>query len=271
MDVFVGNFFKSLFFLLFTINVFARDHIVFSPLPMQDEKTTFNTFYPMLKYLEKKLHKKVVFKYIQNYKKLLNDFQYGKIDLAYLGPLPYVELKKQYKYAEALVLFKNENGETTYTCSLVTTVGAKESKKVALTQPLSTCGYLSVNTLLHNTLENYKYRYICRHDLVALAVLKGKFDLGGLRTSIAQKYYHLGLEEIGRTKKLPMFSLIGNTKNLSKNELNDITTSLLYINRNELNDWGKSIKYGAKKAFESDYDALREMTKDLKIPQKGNF
>jgi phosphonate transport system substrate-binding protein len=263
--------FKIVLLFLFCLNLEAEETLTFAPLPTEDRKTIFNYFYPMVSYLEKELDKEIKFVYYDNYEDIVSNFKAGKIDFAYLGPLPYVQLKKEFDKALALVHFKNEKGESTYTCSLVRTLWNKKRQKIALTQPLSTCGYLSVNALLDKKLKNYKYQYLGRHDLVALEVLNGNFDMGGLKSDIAKGYFHLGLDEIAVTKPFPMFSLIINSQSFSSQEIQNITNVLLYINQEELNKWGKPIRYGAVKATDEDFNPLREMLKNIQIPLEGNF
>lgn len=260
-------------FLIFFLNnsLFAKDTFIFSPLPTEDKKTLYNTFYPMISYLEKKLNKKIIFEYSDSYDEILKKFETNKIDLVYLGPLPYIELSNRCSCAIPLVNFKNSEGYTFYTCSFVSFLQNKKFDTIALTQPLSTCGYLAVNYLLKNRLKEKKYAYLGRHDLVALEVLKGNFDAGGIQTSIAKKYHHLGLEILSKTPDLPTFALIANSKTLDIDEINAVKRALIYANKSEIKTWGKPISYGAKSTKDSFYNNLRKMTKNLSIPQKGNF
>ncbi len=265
---------SKFFFLLiifFKIVLFSKEVLVFAPLPILNKKDVYEDFYPMIKLLEKKLNKEIVFFYSENYENILEAFKESQIDLAYLGPLPYLKLQEEYQFVEPLVFFKNENDSKFYTCSLVKFIKSENMKKVALTQPLSTCGYLAVNSLLSNKLQDYKYRYLGKHDEVALSIIRGDFDIGGVKSSIVKDYYHLGLEEISKTDNLPGFSLVGNSKTLSKSELNELQNILLSINKQEYSNWGKDIRYGMEKVFDEDYDKLRQMFLSFDIPRKSNF
>lgn len=263
----------KIFFLCILIisNLFSKDVVVFAPLPMVDSKSVYDDFYFIVKFLEKKLGKKIIFFYSDNYDEILKKFKNKEIDIAYLGPLPYVELKQKYDFALPLVHFKNSNNTSTYTCSLIKFMKSEKKEKIALTQPLSTCGYLSVNSLLDNQLENYQYKYLGKHDDVILNVLNGKFDLGGVKTSIAKEYYHLGIEEIGRTDTLPGFAFVGNIETLGLDYLNFIRKLLLNVKKEEYSKWGKSIKYGMEEAYDSDYNAVKSMLINIKIPQKDKI
>ena len=271
---------QIILFLSLCSSVFAKDTLVFSPLPMENAKVTLTQFTPMIKYLEKKLNKKITIDYNKNYADILEKFKQNKIDLAYLGPLPYIELKEKYPSAIPLVHFKNSNGDAFYTCSLITfaTTNTKIkniiNKKIALTQPLSTCGYLSVNALLkeqNNSLENNKYRYLGRHDTVALSVVRGEFGFGGVKSSIAKKYSNLGLKELATTPLLPGFSLVGNKATIKTATLNKIIQIIKNAQKEEFQCWGKNIRYGSKEAKDSDYDNLRILKDTTNIPKKGNF
>ena len=109
--------------------------------------------------------------------------------------MPYAYLEDRYEYANPLVNFKNSKGEVSYTCSFVTFITNDRpienmiDTKIALTQPLSTCGYLFVNSVLkelNSDLDKNKYMYLENHDNVALSIIRDEFKYGGLRTDIAE-------------------------------------------------------------------------------------
>ena len=271
---------KSVLILSFFSSLSAKDILVFAPLPMENRKTIFTQFLPMVKYLEKNLNKKITIDYNENYVNMLKKIKQGKIDIAYLGPLPYIELKKNYPAVLPLVHFNSSDGNQFYTCSIVTLINNYTkikniiNKKIALTQPLSTCGYLSVDALLQkskNSLDNNKYRYIGRHDKVALNIIRGKYDFGGVKSSIAKKYSNLGLKEIAKTSPLPNFVLIGNKATLSKKTLQDIQKIMKNVKKEEFQLWGKNISYGCSEAKDKDYNNLRKLKNNIQIPIKGNF
>ena len=121
--------------------------LVFAPLATKDIKSIHMQFLPMIRYLEKNLGVKIKIDYNSSYDTLLEKIISGKIDIAYLGPLPYLSLERKYPYLKPLVNFKNAKGEASYTCSFVSFISTLDPSKnmtdtkIALTQPLSTCGY----------------------------------------------------------------------------------------------------------------------------------
>ncbi|WP_178861406.1 PhnD/SsuA/transferrin family substrate-binding protein [Thiomicrorhabdus cannonii] len=261
----------------------AEDKIRFAPLPMESLETMTREYLPFMDYLEKGMQRPFEMVYHKSYEALLEGFMAGKIDIAYLGPLPYVALKSKYDATKPIVEFLDENAQTSYTCALVKFAGdpldlnAPATKKVALTQALSTCGYLSVESLLqnhHQSLESpsFSYDYVDSHDKVALKVILGEYRIGGLKTQIAKKYQHLGLRIIEETGPMPGFLLVGNSKTLDEATLQKIRDLILRMNpqsnpqaKEITKSWGPKIKNGAIPAQDSDYDSVREKCQATKI------
>lgn len=258
----------------------AAETLSFAPLPMETAETVAGQWKPLLDHIEKSLGVTLRIEYSENYGEILDKFRAGKIDLAYLGPLPYVALREKFPQATPIVHFNEKNGKPTYTCAIVALADAKlgpkdiKGKKVALTQPLSTCGYLSTDGLLRQagaTLEQNRYRYLDKHDEVALAVTRGEFDAGGLKAAIGKKYAHLGLTVIAETAPLPGFALVANAGTVKGERIAQIQKLLESADAATRNAWGDNIRHGAVAARDADYDAVRKLRARADIPEKGNF
>lgn len=259
--------------------------LVLAPLPMENRETVLKQFMPMAAYLRQALGHEVVFDYSDSYGEILEKFRQGRIDLAYLGPLPYVSLRKVCADAEPLVHFREANGEPSYTCAIVAEADrgldleGLENRKVALTQPLSTCGFLATNGMLRergSSLSRNLYRYLDKHDEVAKAIVRGEFDIGGLKTAIGRKYEHLGLKILAETPPLPSFALVGNAATLSTQERDAIRQALAGLDpsgrdREMLSSWGENIRYGSVPASDAEYDPVRALLGADPIPESGNF
>ncbi len=272
-------------FLMLLVGSAWAETISFAPLPMENRETVLKQFMPMAVFLRETAGIELRFEYSENYDEILRKFEQGKIDVAYLGPLPYVTLKAKFAPAEPLVHFNEASGEPLYTCAIVgradknIDLDALEKRRVALTQPLSTCGFLSTNGLLRERgsgLAKNLYRYLDKHDEVALAVVRGEYEIGGLKTAIGRKYAHLGLSVLGETAPLPPFALIANSKTL-KPETRAIIRSVLATlepagkDAARLASWGDNIRHGAVPAKDEDYAPVRALLGDTVIPEKGNF
>lgn len=252
---------------------------------MENRETVLKQFMPMTTYLRQTLGLEIRFDYSDSYDEILEKFQAGAIDLAYLGPLPYVSLKAKVDQAEPLVHFNEADGQPLYTCAIVALADRHidlvglTNQRVALTQPLSTCGFLSTNGLLRakgSALAKNLYRYLDKHDEVALAVVRGEFELGGIKTAIARKYAHLGLGVLAETAPLPGFALIANGATLKPETRAVIRAALANLDpagrdKTMLEHWGDNIRHGAVAAHDRDYLPVRDLLGDEPIPRTGNF
>lgn len=262
------------------VNAAHAETLSFAPLPMENPESVIGQWTPLLAHIEKSLGVTIHIEYSTSYGQILEKFKLGKIDLAYLGPLPYVTLREKYMPATPIVHFNEKDGKPAYTCAIVAPADTRlqlretRGKKVALTQALSTCGYLSTDGLLRQagvTLEQNRYRYLGTHDEVALAVTRGDFDAGGLKTAIGKKYAHLGLAVVAETAPLPGFALIANARKLKGERIAEIQKVLMAADAESRSQWGDNIRYGVVPARDGDYDAVRKLRARADIPENGNF
>lgn len=277
--------FLLLVLLMLNSSIVQAASIAFAPLPMENRETIVKQVAPMMSFLKDKTGFDFHFEYSDSYAELLRKFQQGVIDLAYLGPLPYVTLKEMAPQAHPLVFFNEASGEPLYTCSIVALgdsdidLGQARNMKVALTQPLSTCGFLSTNGLLRkagSSLAENWYRYLNKHDEVALAVVRGDFDFGGVKTAIGKKYKHLGLVSLAETDPMPSFALVANSRTLAPDVMEAIGNALLRLDaqgadKDMMADWGSNVRNGVVPAADSYYDVVRGLLGREPIPDEGNF
>ena len=271
--------------LLLNVSSVSAETLRFAPLPMENVETVLKKFQPLTQYLTEQLALEIEYVYVDSYSDLLDKFQKSEIDLAYLGPLPYVELRQSFPEAVPLLFFKESALTATYTCAFATfpdnhfNVQSGSYQNIALTQPLSTCGYLSVNGLMQkfsNSLEKNHYRYLGTHDAVALSIIRGEFAAGGLKTAVAKKYKHMGLFILTETPPLPAFALIANTQTMSPKTRSAIASTLLRLNSDNAGlakekQTSNIIGYGVIEAEDADYQAVRDLLGSITIPQQGNF
>lgn len=252
----------------------------FAPLPMEKPEAVVAAWRPLLDYLAEKLGVAIRIEYLASYEEILERFARGELELAYLGPLPYIELKKRLPATEPLVHFKEKDGSTTYTCALVAisdsglTPAKLVGKKIALTQPLSTCGYLATEALLSaagTSVAKNRYRYLDKHDAAALAVARGEFDAAGVKSAIARKYAHLGLTILAESRPFPGFALVAHGGRIDPARRERLRQAIIGADPAIRARWGEAIRHGAVPAHDSDYDAVRAALPARPIPQQGNF
>lgn len=273
----------SIFFSFCLFSLAIAQPIRFAPLPMVSERQIEKNFQPFVHYLSTVTSTDVEMIHHKNYDTILDGLINDQIDLAFLGPLPYVFLTQQDLSYVPVVRFINQGGNSTYTCSLVSfdsnlsRLDSTMPPIVALTQPESTCGYLLTEQLLqlfHASLDDLPYYYAGQHSECALEVLRGNAQFAGMQTSIARQYHNLGLRVVAESDPLPGFLLLANPRTLDSDTILKIRTALLGLKPYESSDgavttagWGELIRYGAIPVQSSDYDVIRKMLDGVTIPQ----
>ena len=278
MTKLIQNIFVVLIFLLLSTTLMGNEKrvIKFAPLPTKKASKNIEDFLPLNSYLKKRLSVDIKYIYKKDYQDILNGFKDGTIDMAYLGPLPFISLKKQYMFVKPLITFKQKSGSSKYRCVLAKFKNDKFDRqkqvKIALTQPLSTCGYLMTNVLLKENfnmeLKEQKYDYTMSHTNALISAVKGEFLIAGAKESIAKKYASLGMEIIAQSKLLPGFSLVVNTQTLSTEQIKEIEDALLRLPQEKYKSWKGITANGIEKANIEDYN---ELNVNFYIPKKGNM
>lgn len=260
----------------------AAEPLRFAPLPRESAEVVLRQFLPMTEYLEQHLGRSIEYVYFDHYDEILQAFGAGEVDLAYLGPLGYVRLRDSYSIADLVVQFNEAHGDPHYRCVLVAAAGETvrdvtgASATVALTQPLSTCGYLGTDALLEEAgsagLAARDYRYLGSHDAVALAVVAGEFEFGGMKDSIAHRYEAVGLDVVAETAPImPGHVLAANSGTLSTEVREQIGRLLRDAPPAVYSEWGEPTRYGAVAVEDADYDVIRRMGGLGPIPGKASL
>jgi len=263
------GFLFCLTFLFGSMHGQAAEPLRFAPLPLENRETVTRQFSPLLTYLEKTQARPARFVFFDDYEDLLVAFSRNQVDLAYLGPLPYVRLRQRHPQAEPLARFLEADGGDLYRCALVAFRGDRvriadlRHRLIGLTQPLSTCGYLAVNGMLRAQagfgLDQTRHRYLGSHEAVALASIAGEVAAGGMKESLARKYAGLGLEVLASTGPFPGFALVANRATLGDAGVESLRRALLQAPREEYARWGAPIRHGMAPAKDADYRGARAL------------
>ena len=251
----------------------------FVPLPMEDRKILLAQFRPMLGYLELTTGIELELDSYGDYETILQGLLDDRIDLAYLGPLPYVLLTERDDDFRPLVRFLNAEGESQYTCALAR-FGKQPARlrdvgrtRISLTQPYSTCGYLATEELLQHvgrSLAEIAHFYAGSHSESMLSLVRGEAEIGSARTSIVRKYRHLNVEVITQSPPLPGFVLVANPRTTTEAQREAIRDALLSIepltdpdDRTLTRDWGEAIRHGSIPADDGAYAPVRRLYRAL--------
>jgi phosphonate transport system substrate-binding protein len=246
-------------------------------IPKDNPRIAYEKFQPLVDYLTEKTPYSFELVMKKNYGETVSALGEGEIDMAFLGPLTYLHARDEYN-AETILKSITENGESFYRSVVVTKDGSQikqlsdlNGKSFAFAAMKSTSGNLIPRYLLAENgihlrhLE--KYNNFNYHDTVVKWVLKGEYDAGAVRESVAEKYIPLGLKIIARSGPIPTGPLVIGSQT-PYNLVKTIKAALLDMVKT---DKGKSVlrkidpEYigGFAEADDFDYEHIRNMINDI--------
>ena len=181
-------------------------------LPDENASELIKRNQPLKDYLEEHLDKKVQLIVTTDYSSMIEAMRFGRIDLAYFGPLSYVmaKSKSDIEPFAAMVI----DGKPTYRSVIIANVasGVNEyadlkGKKMAYGDRASTSSHLIPKTVLLETAEltggqDYEQHFVGTHDAVAVNVANGNADAGGLSEVIFNQVAERGLIDPSKVKVL---------------------------------------------------------------------
>lgn len=265
----------------------AAPPVRFAPVAVEDRKITHEHFHGLLDYLAQATGLTFELVYISSHAEIVDRFRNNEIDLAYLGPLPYLILERDFPPAEPVVCFLEADGAPNYTCSLVVygdsglDLASLRGVRFGLTQPYSTCGYLGASQILADAGlaldgDGNSFRYVGSHANAALGVVRGEFDVAGVKTEAAERYAHMDLRIVARSRPFPGFTLAANGSTLDAAAIARIREAMTAIDpltdpadRALVTGWGKSIANGAVSPELCDYSGVADILRNIPWPIPG--
>ncbi|CAH2603171.1 putative phosphite transport system-binding protein PtxB [Rhodovastum atsumiense] len=181
-------------------------------LPTESAPTVMRLNEPLRLYLEKRLELPVELVVGANYAATSEALRFGRLDIAYLGPVTYILQSRRAK----LIPFARPShalvGPTFQAVIIVPagsstrTLGDLRGKEVAFGDPASTSGtWVPRYQLVEAGLvagRDYTLRVLGAHDAVALAVANGRADAGGLSLPIYNRLIREGRLDAGKVRVL---------------------------------------------------------------------
>lgn len=192
----------------------------FSVHPYDNPSRLVARFTPLCDYLSVYLGRPVKLEIARSYEDQIQSIATGKADLAYMGPTPFLRaqdhyLKSSQQRLQALVA-EVRAGSASYRSVLVVrgdstinSLDAIRGHTIALGSPHSFGSHYVPRVILGNAglaFSDLKdFAYLGRHERVALSVLHGDFDVGGLRLDVAERYMNRepGLRVLANSPPLP--------------------------------------------------------------------
>lgn len=246
--------------------------IYFSVIPKDNPRILYERYQPLLDYLSERtgLSFELIIK--KNYEETVKALGSGEIDMAFLGPVTYLEAKAGYG-AICILRPRGFDGTGFYRSIFMKKKGSSlrdlsglKGKRVAFAAVRSTSGnliprYMLANQGIHLS-ELSGYTNFDYHDSVAKAVLRGQYDAGSVRDTVARRYEKLGLERLSESGPIPTGPLVVGA-DVPYSIVEIVRKTLLEIDPRSpeysslLNRLDDELRNGFMPATDSDYSEIR--------------
>ncbi|WP_020176529.1 phosphate/phosphite/phosphonate ABC transporter substrate-binding protein [Methyloferula stellata] len=246
-------------------------------LPDENAATVIKNNQGLKAYLEATLGRPIELVVTTDYSSMIEAMRFGRVDVAYFGPLSYVLAKSKADIEPFAALMKN--GKATYEAVVIANVASGISKlsdirghDVAFGDVASTSSHLIPKSmLLQESLtagKDYTEHFVGAHDAVAMAVQNGNAQAGGLSRPIFESLVERGLISKDKVKVLATSTSFPEypwaMRSDLKPELKEHIRTAFY----DLKDPAvlKQFKAdGFVAVKDSDYDVVRNLAKILKL------
>lgn len=166
-------------------------------------------FAPLADYLGRKIGRPVKVEVAKNYQEHIDSIGKDEVDIAYMGPAPYVKMTDVYGKKPLLARLEI-NGKPAFQGMIV--VREKSAihdledllgKRFAFGDPNSTMSHMLPRFMLWEAGANIdkleSHAFLNSHHNVALGVLMGDYDAGAVKEEVFYKYEKRGLRVITKT------------------------------------------------------------------------
>jgi phosphonate transport system substrate-binding protein len=246
-------------------------------LPDENASELIKRNKPLKDYLEKTLDKKIELVVTTDYSSMIEAMRFGRLDLAYFGPLSYVLAKSKSDIEPFAAMVKD--GKPTYRSVIIANAKSGinsykdiKGKKVAYGDRVSTSSHLIPKTVLAAAGvmvdRDYSAHFVGTHDAVAINVANGNADVGGLSEDIWGYLNDRKLVDptkvkvLGYSKGYPQFPWTMRS-NLAPELKHKIRQAFVNLKDPEVLKNFKADGFTA--ATDKDYDVIREMATILKL------
>lgn len=245
---------------------------VFVVHPYDTPSRIYARFRPLTLYLVGALGRPVQLVIASTYDAQIEMLASGRADYAYIGPTPYVRARDQ--GAVTLLVGEAEGGQAFYQSALVVRADSPYQrvadligKRVAFGAEISMSSAVAPKLILAQAgvrrTDLAEIAHLDRHERVALAVLHGDFDAGGLRLDIAKTYLPRGLRVLAISQPLPPHVIAASPK-VTAEEASKVRLALLYpdaAGQEALRALGASVRF--VELDDTQFAAVRRMLRAL--------
>jgi phosphonate transport system substrate-binding protein len=257
----------------------AQKTLSLGVIPLESQDIMFQKFVPLAKYLGQELGMNVEIVIGKDYQDTMNAIGANKVQIAYLTPTTYPKSKRQNPNANirSLVRFQSKGHGTYRSCIIVPIDSSIEKleelkgEKFAFGSKNSTSSHLMPRSILSAKgikFEDIQAEYLGSHSNVAAAVSAEQFSGGGVKESVANKFYeNEEVRILATSEPIPEFPVC-----LNKHVDAALEAKILAA-FNKLNDGSAESKAvmtainkkysGVEEAKDADYDVIRTMIQNL--------
>lgn len=235
-------------------------------------------FTPFVGYLSRKTGEDIELKIAMSFADTIKDIGEGITGFSVMSPSTYIEAHE--KYGVEVIAKALSNGRPYHHSVIIARDGGKidriediKGKTFVFGDILSTSSHIVPRGMLLDAGIDLKdlsyYTYLDHHDDVAMAVIKGEFDAGGVKESVALRFKTQGLKFIKLSPEIPELNICVN-KDLPAEKKQLIKDAILELN-NRTEEGATVLRSinpdytGFAASSDRDYDGVREMMKRLNL------
>ncbi|MCV6638730.1 phosphate/phosphite/phosphonate ABC transporter substrate-binding protein [Candidatus Albibeggiatoa sp. nov. NOAA] len=269
---------RSMLLVMFLLNqsVVYAETLVLGVYPYLNISEVLQRFDPLANYLSNALNVPVEISMSHDYSEHIELVGQDFLDIAYLGPVSYVNLLE--KYAPKILLGRVEvKGNNKYRGAIIVrsnspihTLTDLKHKTFAFGDPKSTMSHIMPHyMLLRAGIYDHDlagHDFLGNHESVALSVLLGQYDAGAVKASVARKYAKNNLRVLQWTPYVSEHVFVMRPS-LDQETQDKIKQAFVEAGQPEYLPVLTSIKStitGFEAAQASDYDNLREILATLR-------
>jgi len=258
--------------------------VYFGVISRYNPRIMFEGYQPIMDYLTEHTDYRFELKLGKTYEDAVQFLCDGKVQVASLGGVTYLEAHKRCD-ATPILRPKNRDGVASYRSMTVVrrnspfrTLSDLRGQSFAFASLHSTSGNLIPRYYLAQagvSIEDFsEYVNLKHHDSVAKAVLTGEYAAGAVKDIIADRYLGRGLRVLHVSDPIPSVPIV-TRKDCDPKLAAAVRRALLAVRPNDpemraaLAKWNAEFRYGFVPAKDADYQTLRDMMNT--IPAKcGN-
>lgn len=245
--------------------------------PYIAQSKLMDRYTPLAEYLARKLGREPRIVVAKNYEEHIWNIRDQVVDIAFLGAAPYVKLVET-DGAQRLLARYEINGQPTFRGIIIVTevspikaLRQLHDRRMAFGDPRSTLSHLVPRAILLEAglavSELGHHAFLGSHDNVAMGVLMGRYDAGGIAEEVFAEYSGRGIRELTRSKPISTHAFIA-TARLSDADEQRVAELLQRLaddpaGRRVIDAVGPPVT-GFAPASDSDYDGVRGVFQTLR-------